>query len=151
MSKNNKPSFFSRLTGGFYDKEENSDKSQNTDKTMSVLENGEEELALAVDMHQTPSDIIVTAMVAGVRPENLEVDIGRESISIKGSRTEQSEIAKDDYFFQELYWGSFSRTIVLPKEVDPDLAEAISKNGILIIRLPKINKEKKKSLKVKCN
>ena len=151
MSKNNKPSFFSRLTGGFYDREENADKSPKADKTISVLENGETELALAVDMHQTPSDIIITAMVAGVRPENLEVDIGREAISIKGSRMEQNETAKEDYFYQELYWGSFSRTIVLPQEVDPDIAEAVSKNGILLIRLPKINKEKKKSLKVKCN
>jgi len=88
-------------------------------------------------------------MVAGVQPDNLSITITRDMITIRGKREENKSVTDENYFVQELYWGSFSRTISLPEEVDPEEAEAIEKHGLLIIRLPKINKNKETRLKVK--
>lgn len=109
----------------------------------------EEEAQLTVDLYQTQTDIIIQAMIAGVQPDNLSITITRDMITIKGKREENHSINNENYFVQELYWGAFSRTISLPEEVDPEEAEAVEKHGLLIIKLPKINKEKKTQLKVK--
>jgi len=109
----------------------------------------DDEAELAIDMYQTPTDIIIRTMVAGVKPEDLQVSIGRDMITLKGSRSMQHEISEKDFFARELYWGSFTRTMMLPAEVDADNAEAIEKHGLLTIKLPKIAKDKTKSLKIK--
>lgn len=109
----------------------------------------EEEAELTVDLYQTPSEIIVQSMIAGVEPDNLSINITRDTITIRGKREENQSINKEDYFIQELYWGVFSRTISLPEEVNPEEAEAIEKHGLLIIKLPKIDKNKETRLKVK--
>lgn len=109
----------------------------------------EEEAQLTVDLYQTQTDIIIQAMIAGVQPDNLSITITRDMITIRGKREENHSINSENYFVQELYWGAFSRTISLPEEVDPEEAEAVEKHGLLIIKLPKINKEKKTQLKVK--
>ena len=88
-------------------------------------------------------------MIAGVHPDNLSINITRDTISVCGKREENHSINKENYFVQELYWGTFSRTITLPEEVNPEEAEAIEKHGLLIIKLPKIDKNKETKLKVK--
>lgn len=109
----------------------------------------ESEGQLSVDVYQTPGEIIVQSMVAGVRPEDLSINITRDMITIRGKREENRIISDDNYFTKELYWGSFSRTILLPQEIDPEEAEAIEKHGLLIIKLPKMDKGRQTSLKVK--
>ena len=109
----------------------------------------EQEAELTVDLYQTNSDIIVQTMVAGVLPENLSITITRDMITIRGKREENQSVSSDNFFVQELYWGAFSRTISLPEEVDPEEAEAIEKHGLLIIRLPKIDKNRETKLKIK--
>lgn len=104
---------------------------------------------LAVDIYQTPEHVVVKALVAGVLPGNLDISVSREMLTIEGSREDEHEVETEDYFQHELYWGSFSRTILLPAEVDVDMAEATEKHGILVIRLPKINKSKQTKLKVR--
>ena len=104
---------------------------------------------LAVDVYQTADVIVVKALVAGVQPASVDISLTREMITISGTRTDERESDEDDYFFRELYWGSFSRTILLPEEVDVDAAEASEKHGILMIRLPKINKKRQTKLKVR--
>lgn len=104
---------------------------------------------LSIDMYQTPGDIIIRAVIAGCRPEDIEVDIGRDSVSIKGERHEKHEVQEDNYYHRELYWGSFSRTVKLPAEVEPQDAEATEKHGILTLRLPKIDKARRASVKVR--
>lgn len=111
----------------------------------------EEAGELAVDVYQTPSHIIIKAMIAGVRPEDLDVSITRDMVTIKGKRERHTEGSAGDFFFQELYWGSFARTIVLPQEVEIEEAEATEKHGLLIIRLPKLDKGRQAKLKVKSN
>lgn len=150
--RNDKMSFFEKLTGGVKIKNEDTPsyiKQQKQHEKSPVFAEQEEEAELAVDVHQTPTEIIITSMVAGVKPDDLQVSITREMVTIKGSREKSNEGEGDDYFYQELFWGSFSRSITLPEEIDPDNAEAIEKNGLLTIKLPKIIKEKQKVLKVR--
>ncbi len=106
---------------------------------------------LSVDVYQTPTHIVIKAMIAGVRPEDLDVSITRDMVTIRGKREQHTEGSTGEFYFQELYWGSFSRTIVLPQEVEIEEAEAIEKHGLLIIRLPKMDKGRQAKLKVRSN
>jgi HSP20 family molecular chaperone IbpA len=159
-------SFFSKLTGSGdeYDDFFDAPKSQNgnveksdartmhiTPKSASSEDWQKEEPGgeLAVDVYQTGDAIVIKALIAGVQPSSVDVALTREMITISGSREEEREVEEDNYFQRELYWGSFTRTILLPEEVDVDLAEASEKHGILMIRLPKINKKRQAKLKVR--
>lgn len=104
---------------------------------------------LAVDVYQTGDSIVIKALIAGVQPNSVDINLTREMITITGTRQDEKEVEEDNYFQRELYWGSFSRTILLPEEVDVDMAEASEKHGVLMIRLPKINKKKETKLKVR--
>ena|SRR3989344_3458178 len=104
---------------------------------------------LPVDVHQTASDIIIRAFVAGVRPDELTISISRDMVEIEGSRAERDQVAGPDYFTRELFWGSFSRTIMLPQEVDVEASSASAKDGLVTIILPKLDKAKQTKLRVK--
>jgi len=92
---------------------------------------------------------VVKALVAGVHPNSIDISLTREMLTISGTRQDEKEVDEEHYFQRELYWGSFVRTILLPEEVDVDMAEASERHGILAIRLPKINKKKEMKLKVR--
>jgi HSP20 family molecular chaperone IbpA len=109
----------------------------------------EEEGELSIDVYQTPEMIVVKSMIAGVRPEDLDISITRDLVTIRGKREEERIANEDDYFARELYWGAFSRTISLPQEIDVDEAEAVEKHGLLILKLPKLDKKRQSKLKVK--
>lgn len=104
---------------------------------------------LPVDVHQTAGDIIIRAFVAGVRPDELSISISRDMVEIEGSRMEREQVAGPDYFTRELFWGSFSRTIMLPQEVDVEASSANAKDGLVTIILPKLDKAKQTKLRVK--
>ncbi|MCX6786787.1 MAG: Hsp20/alpha crystallin family protein [Candidatus Kaiserbacteria bacterium] len=104
---------------------------------------------LPVDVHQTASDIIVRAFVAGVRPDELSISISRDMVEIGGSRMEREQTSGSDYFTRELFWGSFSRAIMLPQEVDVEASSASAKDGLLTIILPKLDKARQTKLRVK--
>ena len=104
---------------------------------------------LTVDVFQTPEEIVIRSIVAGVRPEDLDIAITRDMVTIRGNREEHKEVSEDNYFHKELYWGSFSRTVLLPAEIEVEAAQAAEKHGLLTIRLPKVDKEKQTKLKVK--
>ena len=124
-----------------------SSSSAEPDEVVEEEESGE----LAVDVYQTPTHIVIKAMIAGVRPEDLDVSITRDLVTIRGKRERHTEGTNGDFFFQELYWGSFACTIVLPQEIEIEEAEATEKHGLLIIRLPKLDKGRQAKLKVKSN
>lgn len=104
---------------------------------------------LPVDVHQTAGDIVIRAFVAGVRPDELNISISRDMVEISGSRMERDQAAGPDYFTRELFWGQFSRTILLPQEVDVDASSASAKDGLLTIILPRLDKAKQTKLRVK--
>lgn len=118
---------------------------------MAAVEEEEALGELAVDVFQTPTHIVIKAMIAGVKPEDLDVSITRDMVTIRGRRERHTEGGGGDFFFQELYWGAFTRTIVLPQEVEIEEAEATEKHGLLTIKLPKLDKGRQAKLKVKSN
>ena len=153
-----KPSFFDRLTGAnfdndfdTFDEDTPAHRAEVAERVASEEVEREEVGAaqLTVDVYQNDSDIVIRALVAGVRPEDLDIAITRDMVTIQGKRVDQKEVADNDYVYRELYWGAFARTIVLPAEIDVDSAEAGEKHGLLTIKLPKINKDRQTKLKVK--
>ncbi|MEI7720280.1 MAG: Hsp20/alpha crystallin family protein [bacterium] len=111
----------------------------------------ETEGELAVDVYQTPTHIIIKAMIAGVRPEDLDVSITRDMVTLRGKRERHTEGTAGEFFFSELYWGSFARTVALPQEIEIEDSEASEKHGLLTIRLPKVDKGRHAKLKIKSN
>jgi len=148
-----KKSFFERLTGTVKlddsEFESTMDERPHIRGEKTLLEESPADAELAVDVYQTPDEIVIKTMVAGVRPEDLDINITRDMVSLKGSREEIIEEDGKDFFHTELYWGSFARTIMLPEEIEVEEAEAVEKHGLLTIRLPKVDKSKKNKLRVK--
>lgn len=103
---------------------------------------------LAIDVYETDEALILTAPIAGVSSDNLDVQITEDLVSIRGERSDTRQVNAVGYHIQECYWGAFSRNFEIPIPVDVDAAEAVLKDGILTITLPKIRKSKAKSLKV---
>lgn len=104
---------------------------------------------LTVDVYQDGDDIVVQSTVAGVSSDDLDVHITPESVTVKGSREKLQKIEDKDYFYQECFWGKFSRSVILPAEVDPEKSTATVKNGVLTVRMPRLNRQKGKKVKVK--
>ena len=150
--QNKKRSFFDRLTGSIHaedDEEKDESVKANKKNGNGWMEEENEELELTVDVYQTPTDIVLQTMVAGVKPEDLELTIARDMITIRGKREENRNIDEENYFIKELYWGKFSRTVLLPQEVEPEEVEATEKHGLLTIKIQKVDKEKRTNIKVK--
>ncbi|MEX1028064.1 MAG: Hsp20/alpha crystallin family protein [Candidatus Paceibacterota bacterium] len=163
MSRRRK-SLFERLTGvvRFDDEEDieteapletttlDGNNEQATDETYWAQEPQEEEEGhLTIDMYESGDAIIIKTIVAGVSPDDLDVTITREMVTVRGRRVMSESVPADNYYFQELYWGSFSRSIVLPQEIEVEEAEAVERYGILEIKLPKINKNREAKVRVK--
>lgn len=155
-----KPSFLERLTGSAhvdeYDDELHEEHTeQYPPETVSHWDpepqhdDTPQEGELPIDMYRTADNIVIRALVAGVNPDHLDIAITRDMVTIRGGREEDQEAADEDYQFRELYWGNFSRTIVLPEEVLIDQATAKEKHGMLTITLPKVDKDRSTKLKVK--
>ncbi len=103
---------------------------------------------LTVDVYQTDDDIVIRSTIAGSKIEDIDIQVTQDMITIKGTRKPEEIVESDGFFHRELYWGAFSRAIILPVDVDPEGAKASYKNGILVVRLPKLEKTKIKKLKI---
>jgi len=103
---------------------------------------------LAIDVYQTDKDIVIQAAIAGIRPEDLDVSIENEVVTISGTRKNPNEAEEKQYFHEECFWGPFSRQIFLPQEVDMNRTDATMKDGVFTLRLPKVEREKTKKVKV---
>ena len=104
---------------------------------------------LTVDVYQTDKEIIIQSAIAGIEPENLDITIENDLVIIRGNRERKFIEEKKNYFYQECYWGRFSREIILPAEVDGSRAKATMEKGVLTIRMPKIEREKKRKIAVR--
>lgn len=109
----------------------------------------ESEGQLTIDVYQTNDDIIIKSTIAGVKPENLDVNINNDMVTIRGERQQDEEVPVDNYYYQECYWGPFSRSVILPVEIVADKAEATMKNGILTLKLPKADTTKTRKIQVR--
>lgn len=100
-----------------------------------------EEGQLSVDVYQEGENIIIKSTIAGVEPEDIDITFDNDMITIRGERRNNNNVRDEDYFFQECYWGGFSRSIILPVDVDTEKIEATIRNGVLTVTLPKIEKK----------
>ena len=159
-----KGSFFAKLTGAINadehddfdapltieadDTEAEAPISVNSEPAEVATPEPEAEAELTVDVHQTAQEIVIETIVAGTTVEDLDVAITREMVTISGARHKKFEVSDSDYFHQELFWGSFSRNILLPEEIDVDTSRAKIKDGILTIHMPKVDKNRKTKLEI---
>lgn len=104
---------------------------------------------LTIDVYQTENDIVIKSTIAGVKPEDLDVSINNDMVTVKGERKNEEIVDTSNYYYQECYWGSFSRSVLLPVDVIPEKVDASLKNGILTIRLPKADTTKTKKIQVR--
>ena len=161
-----KPSFLERLTGSShveeYDDRIDDDRTYYQQDTPAHWDDAPtqpqdvhpdhdtpQEGELPIDMYRTGDNIVIRALIAGVDPDDLDIAITRDMVTIRGLREENQEVADEDYHYRELYWGSFARTIVLPEEIVIDEATAKERHGLLTITLPKVDKDRSTKLKVK--
>lgn len=163
-------SFFERLTGSVrhdVDVEEDGDEQEIEMTTMESDDEGAkkarfaaaknennsasdgQEGQLTVDVYQTPEHIVVKSTIAGVKPEDLDVSITNDMVTIRGTRRHDEEITEEDYFYRECYWGAFSRSIILPVDIISEKADASLKDGILTIKIPKADALLTKKVKVR--
>lgn len=103
---------------------------------------------LTVDVFDDGDELVVRSTIAGVSQEDIDIAVTTDMVTIKGTRTPPEMVKPSDYYHQELYWGPFSRSIILPEDVDPDKAKASMKNGILTVRLPKLASSKVKRIRI---
>jgi len=168
-----KKSFFERVTGAspietddlressmpIYAEEEETEMIMNnrgggTSRSLNVFEeentfSNDAEGQLTIDVYQTENEIVIKSTIAGVKPEDLDVSINADMVTIKGERKNEEAVNGENYYYQECYWGFFSRSVVLPIDIIADKAEASLKNGILTIRLPKADTTKIKKIQVR--
>jgi HSP20 family protein len=108
-----------------------------------------EEGQLSIDVYQTPKAIVVKSTIAGVKPDAIDISINNDMLTIRGQRQQAQEVRESDYLFRECYWGSFSRSIILPVEIQADKIDAELENGVLTVTLPKAKQSKQISIKVR--
>lgn len=108
-----------------------------------------EEGQLAVDVYQTKENVVIKAPIAGVTPDNIDIEVAEDVVTIRGERVEDKEVDREHYYVQECYWGSFSRSVILPTSTIAEKATASLKDGVLTISIPKVAQDKVKKIKVK--
>jgi HSP20 family protein len=128
--------------------EEETEETQNAPVATQEDWLSEYEGQLTIDMYQTKDNVIIKSTIAGVKPEDIDVTIANDMVTVRGERKRDFEASSEDYFYQECYWGSFSRSVVLPVDVDIEQVNADLKDGILTVILPKAAKAKAKKVKV---
>ena len=104
---------------------------------------------LPVDMYQTEDSVVVKAALPGVKPEEIDVAITGDTLTIKGETKVEEEVKRENYFRQERKYGTFSRSILLPSSLETDKADACFENGVLTLTIPKAEEIKPKQIQIK--
>jgi len=125
-------------------KEETEEKTSREDLIQSTTDG-----QLAIDVYENNDYFIIQSTIAGIKAEDLDISIENDLVTIRGSRENRYKEEGSKYYYQECYWGSFSRQVILPEEVDGSKAEAAMKDGVLNLKIPKIQKAKKRRIEVK--
>ncbi len=96
---------------------------------------------LSIDVYQNEKTIVIQSTIAGAKPENLKISLHHDLLTIHGTREQKQAIPEENYLYKECYWGPFSRSVILPAEVDNRKVEANLENGVLTVTLHKIRAE----------
>lgn len=143
-----KSSFFARLTGAQDDNYDEHYEDENAETERDTAPQRPHGGDLRVDVYQNGETIIIKAFTPGVSPNDVELSLTRDMLTVSAMREENAEAPDENYFTRELDWSPLERTILLPAEVDIDQAEATESLGVLTIRLPKIQKDRQRIVKV---
>lgn len=117
------------------------------------LGGGDEELEgqLAVDVYQTKDNIVIKAPIAGVKPDQIDISVSDDMLTLRGERVDEKEVDREHYYVQECYWGAFSRSIILPVATVSEKAQASLKDGVLTVTIPKAVQDKVKKIQVQAS
>ena len=116
--------------------------------TFDNLERGFASFVPAIDVYEEDDKVVVEATLAGIKPENVEINVHDDVLTLEGNRKTSSEIDEKNYYRKEVRSGSFHRSVVLPASVQAEKAKADFKDGLLKVVLPKETKAKSKSIKI---
>jgi HSP20 family protein len=103
---------------------------------------------LVVDVYETEKELVIQSAIAGIKTDQIDVSLENDILIIKGERDNPSKDKGQRYFLKECYWGPFSKEIILPREIDTSRIDAKVKEGILTVRMPKIERSKNKKISV---
>ncbi len=117
-------------------------------KNTNPWPSSEEEGELAVDLCENKDELILQAVIGGVVISDLDISITNDMITIRAERNRENKDKIEKVYYDECFWGPFSRSLILPQEINADKAKATIKNGMLTIHLPKLMKTKRKTLKI---
>lgn len=123
------------------------EKSNDQNQDQWLPENNEGELA--IDAYETEKEIVIQSTIAGISASDLDISTEDDMLIIKGSRNKPDCEEAKNYFHQECYWGPFSKKIILPEKAKIESAKATVTNGILTLRIPKIQAISKKKIAIK--
>lgn len=104
---------------------------------------------LALDVYQTPNEIVIVAPIAGVKMNDISVTVTEDVLTIKGKRYLEFNIPDEDYLTQECFWGDFSRSIVLPSSADTSKINASMKDAVLKVSIPRTERTKTRLIRIK--
>ena len=121
---------------------------EKTDENNWLNDDSYEEGQLSIDVYEKQNKLIVKSTIAGVKPDDIDISINNDMLTIRGKREDTEKIEDDQYLYRECYWGAFSRSVILPVEVQADKIDASLENGVLTIALPKIKNAKQINIKV---
>ena len=133
----------------FFQQSKTKEKTPQINEKPLKKESPEEDGELAIDVYETKDSLIVQSTIAGVKSENLNISIENDMLTISGKREKPEDNQEKNYFYQECYWGSFSRRIILPEKAIVPQAEAILKDGVLTLKIPKLHKKDKTDIEIK--
>lgn len=137
-------------------KEEKADKEKTTDVKINWVikqpkTEGQKESGLAIDAFSSGLFVVVRALVSGARLEDIDVAVTQDTVTIKGKREAPDDNLSDEFYYQELYWGPFQRKILLPTGIDIDKIDAVIHNGVLTVKILKLDKTKEEKVEIKAN
>ena len=107
-----------------------------------------ETAGMPVDMYQTPAEVVVKVTLPGVKPEDVDITITGDTLTIKGESKEEQETKREDYLYKERRYGTFTRSLTLPAGLKPDKATAGFDDGVLTLTIPKAEEAKPKTIKI---
>lgn len=147
--------FFSKLTGA----QQEGDEEYNYEQDDNLLDERDDfalheiteeitDISIDVDLYEDADNLYLRAFIAGVNPKELDIDVTRDTIIISGERYDLEERDADQFIQKELRWGKFQREIQLPKEIEIEEIAASIKHGVLTLRLPKLDKDRKVKVKL---
>jgi HSP20 family protein len=103
--------------------------------------------ALPIDIHETAEDVVVTAALPGARPEDVEITVTGQTLTIRGE-VRPDDVDPDRYLYRERRYGAFGRQFQIPVRIQGDRAEASFENGLLTLRIPKADEVRPRQIRI---